>query len=184
MRIVRFRVLAALFATALAALPAIALTCDCGHQGTIEYARDHAQTAVVIRIVEAKLDPNGFQAVYRFESIGALRGQLSSVVVRAGFRRCCGTRVDVGHHYLVLLRPGDAFTELHAGNAVPLGPEFGSLQWEWVDALLKGTRDFDDWRSYPGGWMHQVPPPPPPPPLCPAPTDAAATPASGEKKAA
>jgi hypothetical protein len=146
-----------------AAWSSFAKACDCGTWGTIEFNATRATTAAVIRVVEAKLDSNGYEVVYRFETVGDLRGELPSGETRAGFSHCCGTRVDVGHHYLVLLGRDDAFLRIHPGNALPLGARHDARRMQWLVSKLEGPEGLDRWRPYPDRWMWTLPPPPPPP---------------------
>lgn len=147
----------------LAAVSGDANACDCGSWGTIKFNATRATTAAVIRVVEAKLDPNGYEVVYRFETVRDLRGVLRSGETRAGFSECCGTRVDVGHHYVVLLAADEAFGRIHPGNALPLGGRLNARRMQWLESKLEGPEDLDRWRPYPDSWMWTLPPPPPPP---------------------
>ena len=137
--------------------------CDCGHQGTIESTREHATAAVVIRVLAAELLTGGNDVSYRFEVVDPIVGYIAGRTVLSSARQCCGTRIDVGDHYLVFVGKGQAFTEIHEGNAFPLLSDYGDWERRLARALVSGTRDFRDVRRVNPGWMSAVPPPPPPP---------------------
>ena len=149
----------------LLASAADACSCDFAPLGTKE-ARA-ARNVFVFRLMDARVEPatagassNWVVGTVKVEA--RVRGSTKAQQIRFSTFYCCGSRLEVGKHYIAFLSSDTPRFDGNASNVLPLWEDFDREQADALEAVLRGKTKLEDVFAYGLEEINQVRPPPAP----------------------
>lgn len=150
-------------------LPLESSACECAFSPLSDETVRTAKRIVVFQLVSAELTDDstlGEGVIAKLRVTNTLLGDAPDIL-QAQYSTfwCCGSRLDVGHKYVLFDSVGVDPVYIHEGNLLPLGDELSSDQAdiERLRRVLSFEASLEsEFGQYPSGELSQVPPPPAP----------------------